>query len=132
MHDEGVIPIDAELNELSDRVIGAAIEVHRALGPGFQELTYQRAMLIELYRREIRVESEVPITLKYKDEQIGNGRIDLLVEGRLVVELKSAEANPKKYRKQVVVYLKATGLRLGLVINFEADLLKEGICRVAN
>jgi len=125
-------PISGGLNELSELVIGAAIEVHKELGPGFQEATYQKAMLVELDLRGLRVEEEKSVTLIYKEKPIGTGRIDLLVEETLVVELKSAEANPKKYRKQVVAYLKASGLRLGLVINFEAELLKDGICRVAN
>ncbi|MFI4859556.1 MAG: GxxExxY protein [Phycisphaerales bacterium JB063] len=125
-------PIGEELNELAEAVIGAAIAVHRELGPGFHETTYHRAMLIELELRSVAVQSEVPVALRYKNRPIGNGRIDLLVAGRLVVELKAAQANPKKYRRQTLSYLKATQLRLGLVINFEAELLKDGICRVAN
>lgn len=125
-------PIDEVLNELAERVIGAAIEVHRALGAGFQESTYHRALLIELAEQGMAVTSEVPVSLRYKGKTIGEGRIDLLVEGRLVVELKAAAANPKKYRRQVVTYLKAGGYRLGLVINFESELLKDGIARVAN
>lgn len=125
-------PIDEALNELAERVIGAAIEVHRALGAGFQESTYHRALLIELAEQGMAVASEVPVSLRYKGKTIGEGRIDLLVEGRLVVELKAAAANPKKYRRQVVTYLKAGGYRLGLVINFESELLRDGIARVAN
>lgn len=125
-------PIDEVLDELAERVIGAAIEVHRALGAGFQESTYHRALLIELAEQGMAVTSEVPVSLRYKGKTIGEGRIDLLVEGRLVVELKAAAANPKKYRRQVVTYLKAGGYRLGLVINFESELLKDGIARVAN
>lgn len=122
--------VDDELNNLVERVIGAAIEVHRSLGPGFAESTYQRALAIELRLREISFELEVPVQLRYKDEILGEGRIDVLVEGRLVLELKAAGVNPKKYRRQVVSYLKATGLHLGLIINFETDVLKKGISRV--
>lgn len=125
-------PIDDALNDLAEVVIGAAIEVHRELGPEFAERTYHRALRIELESQGVRVESEVPVSLQYKGQSIGDGRIDLLVAGQLVVELKAAEANSKKYRRQVVAYLKAAGLRLGLVVNFEAELLKDGICRVAN
>lgn len=122
--------VDDTLNALVERVIGAAIEVHRSLGPGFAESTYQRALTIELRLRGISFKTEVPVQLRYKEELLGEGRIDLLVESRLIVELKAAEANPKKYRRQVVSYLKATGLHLGLIINFETDVLKEGISRV--
>lgn len=124
--------IPAELTELSEKVIGAAIEVHRQLGPGFQEITYRRALEIELAENGILYESEVPVSLIYRDKSIGDGRIDILVDNRLVIELKAAEDNPKKYKRQVSVYLKATGLRLGLVINFEADRLVDGVARVAN
>lgn len=125
-------PIPDELNELAERVIGAAIEVHRELGPGFQEITYRRALEIELRRRGIRYEVEVPVEFEYKGEGIGEGRMDVLVEGMLVLELKAAEANPKKYNRQASVYLKATSHRLALVINFEAGRLVDGIARVAN
>lgn len=119
-------------SELTEAVIGAAIEVHRQLGAGFQEKTYHRALMIELEERGIVFRSEVPVQLEYKGRDIGEGRIDLLIEEQLVVELKAAEDNPKKYRRQVVAYLRASKLRLGLVINFEAELLRDGIARVAN
>lgn len=95
-----------ELNALSQRVIGAAIEVHRALGPGFRELTYRRALEIELSSLGIGFESEYPVSLTYRDQPIGEGRIDLLIEDELIVEFKAAEPNPKKYSRQVVVYFK--------------------------
>lgn len=82
--------------------------------------------------RGLNFEAELPVQVVYRDRVIREGRIDLLVEGCLVVELKAAEANPKKYQRQVAVYLKATGHRLGLVINFEASRLVDGISRVAN
>lgn len=125
-------PIPQVLNELAERVIGAAIDVHRELGPGFQELTYRRALEIELRRRGIRFQVEVPVSLEYKGEWIAEGRMDVLIEDTLVLELKAAEANPKKYSKQACVYLKATGHRLALIINFEADRLIDGIARIAN
>ena len=88
-------PIPDSLNTFAEKVIGAAIEVHRALGPGFHEITYRRALEIELKLRQLRFEIEMPVALKYKNEDIGQGRIDLLIEGALVLELKAAEANPK-------------------------------------
>ncbi|MFW5682262.1 MAG: GxxExxY protein [Phycisphaeraceae bacterium] len=123
---------EPELTALSEKIIGAAIEVHRALGPGFQEITYHRALLIEMEEVGLAVETEVPVELRYKGRVIGEGRIDLLVEGKLVVELKAAAANPQKYRRQVIAYLKATNKKLGLIINFEADRLVDGITRVIN
>lgn len=124
--------IPDELTALSERVIGAAIEVHRRLGAGFQEITYQRALSIELEAIGLAFETEVPVSLVYRGSTIGEGRIDMVVEKQLVLELKAAEANPKKYTRQLTVYLKATGYRLGLVINFELDRLVDGIARVAN
>ena len=118
------------LEALSSEVIGAAIEVHRHLGPGFAEQTYHRAMMVELGLRKISFTSEAPVQLTYKDEAIGEGRIDLVVEDQLIIELKAAEANARKYKRQVVAYLKATNRRLGLVINFEAEVLKQGLNRV--
>lgn len=119
-----------EMNRLSEAIIGAAMEVHSELGPGFAEVTYHRALMIELEERGIQFTSELPVQLVYKNRSIGEGRLDLLVEGKVIVELKSAEANPRKYRRQAVAYLKATNLQLGLIINFEAEALKDGIARV--
>ena len=129
---QGEESISDELTALSERVIGAAIEVHRRLGPGFQEITYRRALAIELDALGVAYAVEVPVALEYRGNAIGEGRIDMLIENKMVLELKAAEANPKKYKRQVTVYLKATGLRLGLVINFELDRLVDGVARVAN
>ncbi|MEM8495857.1 MAG: GxxExxY protein [Planctomycetota bacterium] len=115
---------------MATAVIGAAIEVHRQLGPGFAESTYHQALRVELELRKIEFKSEVPVSLVYKDVAIGDGRIDLLVGDSLVVELKAARAEPRKFNRQVVSYLKATGLMLGLVINFEHGVLRDGIARV--
>ena len=124
------VPVPSALNELAEKVIGAAIEVHRELGAGFHETTYHRALMIELEILGIPFTSEMPISLVYKGHAIGEGRIDLFIDNQLIVERKAAVANPKQYRKQVLSYLKATGMRLGLVINFEVEVLKEGITRV--
>ncbi|MEZ6192596.1 MAG: GxxExxY protein [Phycisphaerales bacterium] len=123
---------DPDLDTLIERVIGAAIEVHRELGPGFQEITYHRALMIELDLCGITYESERLVSLDYKGRVIGEGRIDLLIENRLVIELKAADSNPRTYSRQVASYLKATGLKIGLVINFHAAVLKDGIARVIN
>jgi len=123
-------PVPVALNDLTEKVIGAAIWVHRELGAGFQEATYHRALMIELEILNISFASEVPVTLRYKERPIGEGRIDLLIDNRLIVELKAAPANPKCYQRQVLSYLRATNFRVGLIINFEVEILKDGISRV--
>ncbi len=124
--------LDSGLEELAQQVIGAAIEVHRHLGPGFAEATYQRALSRELMLRSIAHRLEAPVSITYKDQAVAKGSIDILVEEQLVVELKAAEARPRRYHRQVSAYLKATGLQLGLIINFDCDTLKDGLARVIN
>lgn len=128
----GTREVADSLNKLSEQVIGAAIEVHRQLGAGFAERTYHRAMAIELGDRGLRYLSECPVALEYKGRSVGEGRIDLLVEEALVVELKASDRAPRLYRRQVVAHLKATGKELGLVINLEADAVTDGLIRVVN
>jgi len=124
--------VDPTLNALAECVIGAAIAVHRELGPGFQEITYGRALAIELECLDIAYELEVPVTLTYRGRSIGEGRIDVIIEKRLVLELKATETSAKAFRRQVAAYLKAGHFDLGLVINFHATVLRDGIIRVAN
>ena len=124
--------VDPRLNALAERVIGAAISVHRELGPGFQEITYGRALAIELEHRGIAYEMEVPVTLTYREKSIGEGKIDFLIDRCLVIELKAVDGSAKAFHRQVVAYLKASKLELGLVINFNATILRDGITRVAN
>ncbi|MEM8495861.1 MAG: GxxExxY protein [Planctomycetota bacterium] len=124
--------VEPEIEALATAVIGAAIEVHRQLGPGFAESTYHQALRVELDLRNIQFQSEVAVSLVYKGVPIGDGRIDLLVGEYLVVELKAAKADSRKFNRQVASYLKATGLPLGLVINFEHGVLRDGIARVLN
>lgn len=119
-------------DDLTGRVIGAAIAVHRALGPGFIEPTYGRALAIELKHQGVAFDTEVPVELRYRDEVIGTGRMDFLVEDELVVELKATELPARQFRRQVAAYLKASDLKLGLLINFGADPLKDGIARIIN
>ena len=119
-----------QLNRLTEEVIGAAIEVHRELGAGFLESTYERALSIELDLRGIKHQTQYPCTLKYKGEDIGEGKLDLLVEGALIVELKAIKELADAHKTQVLAYLKATGHPIGLLINFHSPLLKDGIRRV--
>lgn len=122
---------DKDLNELVRRVIGAAIEVQRHLGPGVGEPLYEAAFKLELDLRNIPFRSQVWITVSYKDNPIGKRRIDLIVDDRLIVELKSVEKLAPIHAAQLTSYLRLTGYHLGLLINFnEIALLKEGVKRV--
>jgi GxxExxY protein len=113
------------------RVIGCGITVHRILGPGFKEPIYQRAFCLELGEQGLSYECEKRILVPYKSWQIEGHRLDLLVEGVLIVELKAIPRLAEIHRLQVLSYLKATGLRLGYVMNFNSEVLKHGIKRVA-
>ena len=120
----------AEL-ELSQRVIGAAIEVHRELGPGLLESAYRSCMAQELLEMGLGVEVEVPVALQYRGRKIEAGyRLDLLVEGELVVELKAVRALEPLHVAQVLTYLRLSGRRVGLLINFNVTLLREGVKRL--
>ena len=117
-------------DQLAREVIGAAIEVHRELGPGLLESVYEAALVVELTERRIPFVRQAHTQLKYKGQAIGEGRLDLLVDEVLVVELKSVEALMPVHVAQVLSYLRASSCRLGLLINFNVDVLKNGIKRV--
>ena len=121
---------DTETDRLAQEVIGAAIEVHRALGPGFLESIYEQAMSIEIGLIGISFERQVPVAVTYKGHSIGESRLDLLVDGKLVVELKAVDQFAPIHTAQVMSYLKATGHQLGLLINFNVIRLKDGVKRV--
>jgi GxxExxY protein len=121
---------DPELDALAHQVIGAAIEVHRRYGAGLDEALYEAAMEVELRLRGVPFEPQVWVDVEYKGHVIGKRRIDLIVAGRLVVELKAVEGLTPLHKAQVKTYLKITGLTLGLLINFNVILLKDGIKRV--
>ncbi len=113
-----------ELDELAQKVIGAAIEVHRHHKAGYPESIYRDSLVIELELQGIKAEREVPVEVTYKGRVVGRGRIDLLVEGKLVVELKTVEAISATHVAQVITYLKATGRELGLIINFQVPAVR--------
>lgn len=119
-----------QVDEPAHAVIGAAIEAHRHLGPGFLESVYEEALCIELAERQVSFEHQKEISVLYKGRPIGKHRIDLLVEKLLIVELKAIEALAEIHKAQVISYLKATCLPLGLLINFNVPILKNGIQRV--
>ena len=124
--------VDYETEALATAVIGAAIEVHKELGPGLPENSYKLALSHELDLRGIPHECEVRVPIVYKGKPVGEGWIDILVGGKLVVELKAVEALTPVHRAQVLTYLSVTKLKLGLLINFNVAMLKDGIKRVIN
>jgi len=123
-----------ELNQLSSLIIKAAIKVHKELGPGLLESVYQRCMVIELENSVLRVQSQVPVPIFYQNRKIHDDgfRIDLLVEDTIIVELKSVEKVQNVHKKQLLTYLKLANKPLGLLINFNEVLLKNGITRIIN
>lgn len=114
----------------ASQVIGAAIEVHRKLGPGFLESVYEEALAIELQLRDVPFVRQAPVAMNYKGYVVGEGRIDMVVADMLLVELKTVEALGEIHRAQVISYLKASRLNLGLLINFHVPVLKDGIQRI--
>jgi GxxExxY protein len=124
--------VDDETEALATAVIGAAIEVHKELGPGLPERSYHLALSHELDLRGIPHECEVRVPIVYKGKPVGEGWIDILVAGKLVVELKAVEALSPVHRAQVLTYLRVMKLKLGLLINFNVAVLKDGIKRVIN
>lgn len=118
------------LNTLAERVIGLAIEVHRALGPGLLESVYEAAISIELEDAGLKFERQKSLAVIYKGQVIGDFRADLVVENALLLELKSAERHDPLFEAQLLTYLKISGIRLGLLLNFNSRLLKDGIKRL--
>ena len=122
--------LNARLNKTTEVIIGAAIDVHRAPGPGLLESAYQECLCRELTLREIPFRREVPLPLNYKGVQLDCGyRIDLVVADSVIVELKSVEQLTGIHEAQLLTYLKLSGKRIGLLINFNVPLLKDGILR---
>ena len=123
-----------ELDELTDKIIGIAITVHKELGPGLLEKVYQKCLKIALEENELKVESEVPVEVNFHGQKISDEayRIDLLVENTVVLELKSVSKNSDLFKKQLGTYLKLADKPCGLLINFNEVLLKNGIIRVMN
>jgi GxxExxY protein len=116
--------------ELSYAIVGASIEVHRHIGPGQLEATYERALSNELARREIAHRRQAPLTMYFKGDAVGEYYADLIVDDKIIVELKSVAAIHHVHKMQVLSYLRASGLRLGLLINFNAPVLWRAISRV--
>jgi GxxExxY protein len=119
-----------EIEKLAYLVIGAAIEVHRILGPGHLESAYRDALCYELELRGISARREVPYDLTYKGRKVGTGRLDLLVDGKLILELKACDGLSAVHTAQAISYLRCMNLPLTLLINFNVVLLQDGIRRV--
>lgn len=120
----------AELNALTGRIIGAAIEVHRHLGPGLLESAYETCLAYELERRGLAVERQKALPLVYKDIRMDHGyRLDLLVERDVILEIKVVEQIAPVHEAQILSYLRFSGCKIGLLINFNVKLLKDGIRR---
>lgn len=124
--------MNTEINQLTEHVIGAAIEVHRELGPGLLESAYQRALAHELRLRGVAFEEQKLCPIKYKDLVIDDAcRLDFLVNGQVVVELKTVDALLEVHDAQVLTYLKFTGCHIGLLMNFRSTMLTKGLRRLA-
>lgn len=118
-------------NEISNKVIGYAIEVHRKLGPGLLESAYQECLFYELTLQGLKVEREKPMPIVYKEIELNQGyRIDLLVEDKVVIEIKTVESFKDVHLAQVLTYLKLGKYKLGLLLNFQVTVLRDGIKRV--
>ena len=122
--------LSGEINALIERVLGAAIEVHRALGPGYLERVYEEALAVELSLRGVKFERQYPVSVVYKGHLCDEGKLDFLVEGVLILELKIVEAFGDVHKAQVISYLKITNLDIGLLLNFQVPVMKDGIKRV--
>ena len=119
-----------ELNQTTEKIIGAAIEVHRAVGPGLLESAYEECLCHELSLRQISFQRQVPLPVRYKGVQLDCGyRLDLLVVNQVVVELKAVEKLEPIHEAQLLSYLKLGSHKIGLLINFHVPLLKDGIIR---
>jgi GxxExxY protein len=122
--------LEVKADQAAKLVIGAAIEVHRNMGPGYLESVYEQALAVELGLRSVRFQRQVTFALSYKGHPIGEGRLDFLVEDVLIVELKAVDELAAIHTAQALSYLKATGHHLALLINFNVPLLTSGIKRV--
>lgn len=121
-----------ELNQISSKIIKAAINVHKELGPGLLESVYQRCMILELKSMGLSIRSEVPVPIIFRGQKVHDDgfRLDLLVEDAIIIELKSVEKVRDVHKKQLLTYLRLTKKPLGLLINFNEVMLKDGITRI--
>lgn len=120
-------------NDIAREVVDAALTVHRALGPGLLESVYEAALAYELRDRGLQVQRQVPIPIRYRNVIFDEGfRADLIIDGKVIVEVKSVQRTAPVHGKQLLTYLRLTDLRLGLLVNFNVELIKDGLQRVVN
>ncbi|RLC45228.1 MAG: GxxExxY protein [Candidatus Cloacimonadota bacterium] len=122
-----------QLEAIGKQIVDAAFQVHKELGPGLLESAYERCMVVELIERELNVERQVKLPIVYKGKNIDGGyRLDLVVEDEIIIELKTVDHLLPVHEAQLISYLKLSGKRLGYLINFNVDLIKNGINRRVN
>ncbi|HQW71367.1 MAG: GxxExxY protein [Saprospiraceae bacterium] len=122
-----------ELNQITDRIISFAISVHKVLGPGLLESAYKQCLFYELSQLDIIVEKEKPMPIIYKEVKLDHGyRMDLVVEKKVVIEIKTVDSICDVHKAQLLTYLKLGDYKLGLILNFKVMLLKDGITRIIN
>jgi len=128
----GIGPVPDETNAIATSVIGGAIQVHRTLGPGLLESVYEAALTVELRARGHETRNQLGLPVRYRGEVVGADlRLDMLVDDRIVVELKSVEALLPIHRAQLLTYMRLSGCRVGLLLNFNVPVLRDGIRRLA-
>ena len=121
------------MNQLSSKIIGAAIEVHKTLGPGLLESAYEECLCHELSIQGLLFEKQKPLSIDYKGKKMDCGyRLDIVVEKAVIIELKSCEKIEPIHKAQLLTYLKLSGLNLGLILNFNVPLMRDGIVRIVN
>jgi GxxExxY protein len=122
-----------DINQLSSKIIGAAIEVHKHLGPGLLESSYEECLCKELMLRGLKFEQQKALPIIYKGEKLDCGyRLDIVIENQIIVELKACDRIEPIHKAQLLTYLKLSGLKLGLLLNFNTEVMKDGIVRVVN
>ena len=122
-----------KINEITNKIISASITVHKALGPGLLESVYHECLFHELKQQNLNVKSELAVPLKYKNRNFDTGfRLDLLVEDSVIVEVKAVESINPVCKSQLLTYLRLSNIKIGLLLNFNVELLKNGIVRLIN
>jgi GxxExxY protein len=133
MVEDAMLREKEELDQITEKIIGAAIKVHRALGPGLLESAYEACLAFELHECGLVVEQQKPLPVIYRSVNLDCGyRLDLLVAGKVIVELKAIDHLLPIHHAQLLSYLKLSGCKVGLLINFNVKMLKDGIVRIAN
>ena len=120
-------------NDISRIIVDCAYHIHRELGPGLLESVYEKVLIYELEKKGLNIDNQVAIPVRYHEISLELGfRADLIIENKIIIELKSVEEILPVHKKQLLTYLKLTGLKLGLLINFNSNLIKDGITRIVN